>query len=215
MEAPSPSPFEGPWPDGEDIIAVGGTLEPALVLDAYRHGVFPFHDAAQPVLWWCPDPRAVLPISTLHVAARLERRIRKGDFQVRVDSAFEDVMRACDENRPDGSWIHEGMLEAYGVLHREGHAHSLEVWQGARLVGGVYGVAVGACFAAESMFHRVRDMSKVALVHLVRRLEARGFELLDVQFETPHLLTFGCEEIPRTDYLARVKALREKKVSFV
>ena len=210
----APPPFEGPWPAGEDIVAVGGTLAPALVLDAYRHGVFPFHDASQPVLWWCPDPRAILPLDGLHVPRRLARRLRQADHEIRVDTVFERVMRACDERRPDGSWIHEGMVEAYTELHRRGHAHCLEVWQEGALVGGIYGVAVGGAFAAESMFHRVRDMSKVALVHLVGRLLARGYGLLDVQFLTPHLQRFGAIEIKRDEYLQRLRACRDAPVVF-
>lgn len=209
-----PSPFAGPWPEDEDVVAVGGRLGPDLVLDAYRHGVFPFYDAHRPVLWWCPDPRAVLPLDAFHVPRRLARRLRRGDFEIRVDTAFVDVMRACDERRPDGTWIHEAMVETYAALHRAGHAHSLEVWREERLVGGIYGVAAGGLFAAESKFHRESDMSKVALVRLVERLRARGFGLLDVQFTTPHLLRFGCVAIPRDDYLARVAALRDRPVSF-
>ncbi len=209
-----PSPFAGPWPAGEDIVAVGGVLEPDLVLDAYRHGVFPFYDEGHPVLWWCPDPRAVLPLDAVHVPRRLARRMRRAGYEIRIDTAFGDVMRACDANRADGTWIHEAMIAAYEELHRRGHAHALEVWQEGRLVGGVYGVAVGGCFAAESMFHRVRDMSKLGLVHLARRLRERGFRLLDVQFLTPHLSRFGCVELPRETYLAEVRRWRDADVAF-
>lgn len=208
------SPFAGPWPDGDDIVAFGGTLDPELVLDAYRHGVFPFHGAGQPVMWWCPDPRAVLPLDRLHVPRRLRRTLRRGDYELSVNTAFGAVMRACDENRPDGSWIHADMLRAYEALHERGHAHSLEIWRGGRLVGGIYGIAVGACFAAESKFHRERDMSKVALVELVARLRCRGFRLLDVQFLTPHLARFGSVEIPRPAYLELVARHREARVAF-
>ena len=199
------SPFAGPWPEGEDIVAVGGTLESGLVFDAYVHGVFPFYDAGGPVLWWCPDPRAVLPLADVHVPRRLARTIRTAPWEIRTDTAFESVVRACDENRPDGRWIHEDMVRVYVDLHRRGHAHSLEVWEDEGLIGGIYGVAVGGAFAAESKFHRVRDASKVALVALARRLAERGFKLLDVQFLTPHLKHFGAIEIPREDYLAQVK----------
>lgn len=189
-------------------------LEPTLVLDAYRHGVFPFYDDGDPVLWWCPDPRVVIPLEQMHVSRRLKRIVRKHDYEIRVNSAFDEVMRACDERRPDGTWIHDDMITCYSELHGRGHAHSLEVWREDRLVGGLYGVAVGACFAAESKFHRERDMSKVALVELVRRMRDRGLELLDVQFTTPHLLQFGCVELPRDAYLARVRALRDLPVRF-
>ncbi len=200
------SPFAGPWTGhDDDIVAVGATLRPDLVLDAYAHGVFPFYDADSPVLWWCPDPRAILPLGGLHVPRRLDRTLRSHAWDIRVDTAFEAVMRACDERRPDGTWIHADMIRAYTALHERGHAHSLEVWEEDVLVGGVYGVRVGGLFAAESMFHRRRDASKVALVALVRRLRARGFALLDVQFRTPHLERFGCLEIPRELYLAHVR----------
>ena len=212
---PGSSPFLRSWPDGEDIVAVGGRLDPELVLDAYRHGVFPFYDADQPVLWWCPDPRAVLEVDALHVPRRLMRTLRRSDWEVTVDTAFEEVVRACDEQRPDGTWIHEAMVRCYTALHAAGHAHSLEVRREGRLVGGIYGVAVGGLFAAESKFHRARDASKVALVHLARRLADRGYTLLDVQFLTPHLAQFGCVEIPRDEYLARVARAVGQDVAFV
>jgi leucyl/phenylalanyl-tRNA--protein transferase len=197
------------------MVAVGGRLEPVTVLDAYRHGVFPWYDEGQPVLWWCPDPRAVLPLDRLHVSRRLARSLRTFRGDVRVDTAFEAVMRACAVDRPDGTWIHEAMVTCYTELHRRGHAHTVEIWQDDRLVGGVYGVAFGAGFAAESMFHRERDASKIALVHLVRRLKRRGFTLMDVQFLTPHLESLGCVEIPRDVYLRRVAdAVSEATVRF-
>lgn len=208
--------FDGPWPPEEDVIAIGGRLEPGLVLDAYAHGVFPFYSAGEPVLWWCPDPRAVLPLDAgaVPIPRRLGRTLRQGRFDVRVNSAFEDVMRACDELRADGTWIHGEMMECYTELHAQGHAHSVEVWREDALVGGVYGVAVGGMFAAESKFHRERDMSKVALVHLLQRLREREFELLDVQFKTPHLERFGCVELSREDYLARVRRARSSPARF-
>ena len=208
------SPFAGPWPDGEDVIAVGGSLVPELVLDAYRHGVFPFYDEAQPVLWWCPDPRAVIPLETFHVSRRLARTLRDPVWDVRVDTCFEEVMRGCDERREDGTWIHEDMVRCYRALRASGDAHSVEVFRDNELVGGIYGVSAGGLFAAESKFHRARDASKVALVHLVRRLCARGYAILDVQFHTPHLEQFGLVEIPRAEYLRRVRAAVERDVSF-
>ncbi|MDA1194404.1 MAG: leucyl/phenylalanyl-tRNA--protein transferase [Planctomycetota bacterium] len=199
---------------GEDLVAAGGDLRPALVLDAYRHGLFPWYDADEPVLWWSPDPRAILPLDAFHVPRRLARSLAASADEVRVDTAFAEVMAACDELRPDGTWIHGAMQRTYGALHRLGVAHSLEVYRSGQLVGGIYGVAFGACFAAESMFHRVRDASKMALVHLVQHLRGRGFQLLDVQFLTPHLAQFGCVEVPRTAYLKRVHALRDEPVRF-
>jgi leucyl/phenylalanyl-tRNA--protein transferase len=196
--------FDGiPFVPGEDLVAVGDDLDPDLVLAAYRRGLFPWFDRDMPVLWWCPDPRALLPLDDrFHVSRRLARTLRDPSIEIRIDSAFEAVMRACDERRTDGTWIHEEMVAAYVQLFSRGHAHSLEVYRNEALVGGVYGVAFGAGFAAESMFHRERDMSKVALVHLVRHLTAQGFTLLDVQFETAHLRQFGCFSVPRDRYLA-------------
>lgn len=203
----SGSPFDGIRMDaGRDIVAAGGGLEPELVLDAYRHGIFPWYDAGDPVLWWSPDPRAILPLEAFHVSRRLRRTLRAGRFEIRWDTAFEEVVRACDQGRPDGSWIHADMRRCYQALHQAGHAHSCEVYADDVLVGGIYGVTFGGGFAAESMFHRARDASKVALVRLVERLRRRGFVLLDVQFRTAHLATFGCVEIPRAAYLERVAA---------
>ena len=194
---------------------MGFELHPASVLAAYRRGAFPWFPEGMPVLWWSPDPRALLPMDgSLHVPRRLARVIRRADFQVRLDTAFDAVMAACDEERPDGSWIHAPMRRSYGHLHARGHAHSLEIWRDEELVGGVYGVAFGACFAAESMFHRQRDMSKVALVELVAHLRRRGYQLLDVQFVTEHLEQFGCYEISRAEYCASVRALRDADVTF-
>ena len=211
---PSQSPFARSWTEGEDIVAVGGDLEPALVLDAYRHGVFPFYDEEHPVLWWCPDPRAVLPLDSVHISRRLLRTMRRASWKITVDTDFEAVMRACDERRPDGTWIHEDMVRCYLELHRRGHAHSVEVRRAGRLIGGLYGVAVGGMFAAESKFHRERDASKAALVHLARRLAKRGFSVLDVQFLTPHLERFGCVELPREVYLARVAEAVQREAVF-
>lgn len=198
----SPGPFSGLLlRPGEDLLAAGGDLAPDLLLHAYRHGVFPWYGEGDPVLWWCPDPRAVLPLSELHVPRRLKRTLRSGRFLVSQDTCFEPVVRACAENRPDGTWIHPELVTAYVALHRQGHARSFEVWAGGALVGGLYGVAVGAVFCAESKFHRVRDASKVALVAACRRLAAEGFTHLEVQFVTQHLRSFGVRALPREAYL--------------
>ncbi len=214
-EPPSASPFEGlSMEAGGDVVAAGGDLEPTLVMDAYRHGVFPWFDAGEPVLWWSPDPRAILPLEDVHLPRRLVRTLRSGRFEIRFDTAFAHVIAACDEDRPDGSWIHDEMRACYLELHAQGHAHSCEAWLDGALAGGAYGVAFGGGFAAESMFHRVRDASKVALASLVDHLRERGFGLLDVQFTTPHLETFGCVEIPRDEYLERVRVVRDMDVTF-
>lgn len=189
-------------------------LDPALVLEAYRHGIFPWYDAGEPVLWWSPDPRAILPLSEFHVSRRLRRTIRSGRFEVRLDAPFLEVMSACAEGRGDGVWIHEEMLRCYATLHEQGHAQAVGVYRNGDLVGGIYGVTFGAGFAAESKFHRVRDASKVALAALVTHLRARGFTLLDVQFLTSHLQAFGCVEVSREAYLERVRIARDLPVSW-
>jgi len=195
-------------------VAVGGDLEPARVLDAYAHGVFPWYEARGPLLWWCPDPRAVLPLDGVHVSRRLRRTLRSACFDVTVDRAFGPVIRACARARRGGTWIHREMIACYEALHAQGHAHSLEVWRAGELAGGVYGVTVGGVFAAESMFHHRTDASKVALVRLAEHLAARGYGLLDVQFLTGHLQRQGAIEIPRSEYLRRLAGLRGADVRF-
>lgn len=156
------------------------------------------------VLWFRPDPRAVIPLDGFHVSRSLARTLRRGRFEVRVDTAFETVMRGCAD-RPEGSWISERFVEVYGALHRAGKAHSVEAWRDRRLVGGVYGLALGGAFMAESMFHRETDASKVALAALVGRLSERGFTVLDVQYMTPHLESLGAVEITRREYERRLE----------
>lgn len=198
--------------DAEGLVAVGGDLAPERLLAAYRAGIFPWSSEGQPPLWWSPDPRAVLFPAELHVPRRLRDRLRRGDCELRWNEEFAQIMRACAENREDGTWITAAMLQGYGELHRAGHAHCLGVWQGGRLAGGIYGVQIGAVFAAESMFHCATDMSKVALVRLVERLAAAGVELIEVQFLTPLLAQFGVREIPRAEYLRRLAELRDRQV---
>ena len=154
--------------------------------------------------WFSPDPRGVLPLDAFHVPARLARVVKQQRFDVRIDTAFERVMRACAE-RPDGTWISETILESYLALHRLGIAHSIETWRERELVGGLYGVHLGGAFYGESMFHRATDASKIALVALVDRLRRRGFALLDIQWVTPHLAQFGAIEVPRRTYLALLR----------
>jgi leucyl/phenylalanyl-tRNA--protein transferase len=191
------------------------TLTPEGVELAYRHGIFPMADEQSgEVLWFRPDPRAVIPIGGLHVSRSLARTIRRGGFEIRVDSDFEGVMRGCAD-RPEGSWINDRFVEVYGALHRAGKAHSVEAWRERRLVGGTYGVALGGAFMAESMFHRETDASKVALATLVQRLRERNFTLLDVQYVTPHLESLGAIEISRREYerrLARALSLHRRFV---
>jgi leucyl/phenylalanyl-tRNA--protein transferase len=179
-------------------------LDPALLIRAYREGIFPMGMDDGEIGWFSPDPRGVLPLDTFHVPARLARVVRQQRFDIRIDTAFERVMRACGE-RPDGTWISDAILESYLALHRLGIAHSIETWQNGDLVGGLYGVHLGGAFYGESMFHRATDASKVALVSLVDRLRRRGFALLDIQWVTPHLAQFGAIEVPRRTYLAMLR----------
>ena len=195
-----PSPSEA---DPSGLLAVGGDLRPERLLLAYRYGIFPWYDEA-PILWFSPDPRMVLQPAALHVARRLERTLRQGRFQLTLDRAFPEVIAACAEtDRGDGAgtWITPEMREAYCALHELGFAHSCEAWQDGELVGGIYGVSIGAGFFAESMFHRERDASKAAFVTLVRQLERWGFELFDCQLHTEHLTQFGAQEIPRLEFV--------------
>lgn len=176
-------------------------LTPHLLVMAYRAGFFPMAESREgPLAWFSPDPRGIIPLETFRISRSLRRVVQKGTFTVRVDSVFEQVMRACAER--EETWISEEIIEAYTALHTLGFAHSVECWQGDRLAGGLYGVAIGAAFFGESMFSRTRDASKVALVHLVVRLRARGYLLLDTQWLTPHLERFGALEIPRSRYMA-------------
>ncbi len=190
--------------DADGLVAVGGPLTPARVMQAYRAGIFPWYSEGQPVLWWSPDPRAIIPLDGLHVSRRLARTLRQGKFTLTADQAFDAVMAGCAV-REEGTWITRDMRRVYGELHRMGHAHSVETWMGDRLVGGIYGIAAGGLFAGESMFHTESDASKAALVALVERLRERGFVLFDVQMTTDHTRTLGAIDIPRAEYLRRVR----------
>jgi leucyl/phenylalanyl-tRNA--protein transferase len=175
-------------------------ITPDLILTAYREGYFPMAESRTgPIGWFSPDPRAVIPLETFHVPRSLRRIVRGGVFECRIDTAFREVMEGCGDR--DETWISAEILEAYGALHRRGAAHSVESWQNGTLVGGLYGISLGGAFFGESMFSRVPDASKVALVHLVRRLTERRFLLLDTQYVNPHLLQFGVVEMPRAEYL--------------
>jgi len=169
-----------------------------LLLHAYRNAVFPMAMDNGEIAWFSPDPRAIIPLDTFHIPHGLKRTLKKRLFEIRVDTAFEAVMHGCSRRKE--TWINTEILESYVHLHRLGYAHSVEAWQDGKLVGGLYGVAIGAAFFGESMFHEVTDASKVALCALVDRLNSRGYRLLDTQWTTPHLETFGALEIPRAVY---------------
>ena len=191
-----PSPHSA---DPHGLVAVGADLEPGTLLAAYRSGLFPMPVARRRIGWWSPDPRGILPLDGLRVSRSLRKSC--GRFEVRVDTAFEDVMRRCgDPHRPNG-WIDNHFVRAYVRLHELGWAHSVETWLDDELVGGLYGVRIDAFFAGESMFHTATDASKVALVRLVEWLNDTGGRLLDVQWSTPHLASLGVIDVSRTDYL--------------
>ena len=196
-------PVEFASPEG--LLAVGGDLRVERLLEAYRHGIFPWYNDDQPILWWSPDPRAVIFPHKLHVSRSLKRTIRLGGFTVTLDTRFRDVMHGCAGPRPQypegGTWITAQMVKAYVQLHELGYAHSVETWREGRLVGGLYGVALGSIFFGESMFTRVPDASKVALVSLVRQLQAWGFRIFDCQQPSRHIKTLGAEDIPRSEFL--------------
>lgn len=179
-------------------------LTPDVLISAYAQGIFPMGVEGQ-VQWFSPDPRAILPLNGFRCSKTLRQTVRSDKFEIRIDTSFREVMLACGE-RGEGTWIMPELVRAYGRLARLGLAHSVEAWQGGQLVGGLYGVALGGAFFGESMFHRVRDASKVALVALVERMKTRGYTLMDIQYLTPHLESFGAVEIPREDYLSRLAA---------
>jgi len=198
----------------EGVVGIGGQLRSDILLNAYSDGVFPWFNDDEPIIWWSPDPRCIIEFDHFHVPKRLASTIRKEPFQITINQAFPEVIRACGE-RLEGTWLTGDMIAAYEELHRLGHAHSLECWHEGELVGGIYGVAVGGFFAGESMFFRKTDASKIALVKLVERLCDRGFELLDLQIINHHTAQFHPVEIPRREYLQRLaKAVAKRGVCF-
>ncbi len=184
-----------------------------LLLHAYRSGAFPMATPGEKIAWFSPDPRAIIPLDDrFHIPHGLRRTLKKNGFEIRINSAFADVMRGCAER--DETWINDEIFESYVNLHRLGHAHSVEAWREGHLAGGLYGVSIGGAFFGESMFHRETDASKMALVALVARLRERSFKLLDTQWTTPHLRTFGTLEIPRTKYVRLLRAALAVESSF-
>ena len=193
-------------------------LDPETLLSAYAQGVFPMADRDGSIRLYTADPRGILPLETFHVPQSLRQLVRKpperGGFEVRINHDFEATMQGCRSGRPEGSWINNVLVKAYCRLHDLGYAHSVEAWRDGKLAGGLYGVSLGAAFFGESMFHRERDASKVALVHLVNRLSERQYELLDTQATTSHLKKFGCVDIPAREYLVRLRRALEKEREF-
>jgi leucyl/phenylalanyl-tRNA--protein transferase len=191
------------------LLAVGGDLSPARLLDAYRHGIFPWFGEDDPILWWSPSPRMVLFPGEFKLSHSLRKILRKGEYEVRTDTAFEQVMRACGAPREGqaGTWIIEEMVQAYCELHRMGFAHSVEIWMNGELVGGLYGMAIGKMFYGESMFSRRPNASKIALAHLAKQFEHWGVGMIDCQMNTPHLASLGAREIPREEFISRLQEL--------
>jgi leucyl/phenylalanyl-tRNA--protein transferase len=203
-------PVEEALRDPDGLLCAGGDLSPARLVEAYRRGIFPWYSAGQPVLWWSPDPRMVLFVDEFRVSRSLRKAVRQGAFEIRVDTAFRNVIENCalvPRSGQDGTWITPAVVDAYCALHARGFAHSVEAWRGGELAGGLYGVAIGRMFFGESMFARATDASKVALVHLVGILRERGMPLVDCQQETRHLASFGARPIARREFAERVAAL--------
>lgn len=200
--------------DENGIVAFGGDLSPSRLMLAYRSGIFPWYSAGDPILWWSPNPRLILNLDDFKLRRSLRKKLKH--FEVRFNTAFSEVIRCCALTpRPgqDGTWLLPEMVEAYEALHAMGYAHSVEAWQGERLVGGLYGIEVGGVFCGESMFSHVSDASKAALAALVEHIKARGFEMIDAQVPTEHLKSLGAVEVDRDYFLERLYALRDKNVT--
>ncbi|SFH37679.1 leucyl/phenylalanyl-tRNA--protein transferase [Nitrosospira sp. Nsp14] len=207
-ESPFP-PLETALARPNGLLAVGGDLSPSRLIDAYRRGIFPWFNEGEPILWWSPDPRMVLFPQELKISRSLRKALKRGNYEIRADSAFKQVMEACAAPRGDqaGTWIHAEMIAAYEKLHEMGMAHSMETWIEGELVGGLYGIGQGKMFFGESMFFRVSDASKIAFVHLVTQLQRWGFEMIDCQMKTEHLASLGAREISRKEFRQKLKEL--------
>jgi leucyl/phenylalanyl-tRNA--protein transferase len=197
-------PIDQALSDPNGLLAMGGDLSPRRLLQAYQSGIFPWYEEAQPLLWWSPDPRAVLDPGKVKVSRSLAKRIKRREFDVRLNTSFNSVISACAGIRATTSetWITQAMNQAYNELHQLGHAHSIECYQDNQLVGGLYGVSMGRLFFGESMFHTATDASKVAFVYLCRLLEQQNCPMIDCQIENPHLMSLGCKTIPRSAFSA-------------
>jgi leucyl/phenylalanyl-tRNA--protein transferase len=202
-------PLERALNQPNGLLAAGGDLSAARLITAYRRGIFPWYSEGEPIMWWSPDPRMVLYPAELRVSRSLRKALRRDDYEIRVDTAFADVMRACADPRPGqaGTWVSPAMISAYSALHTHGYAHCVETWRSDTLIGGLYGVAIGHAFFGESMFSRVTDASKLALVHLVRQLARWEFGLIDCQMRTAHLARLGAREIARAEFSRQLQQL--------
>jgi leucyl/phenylalanyl-tRNA--protein transferase len=200
-------PLEDALVEPNGLLAAGGDLSPERLIKAYRCGIFPWFNKNETILWWSPDPRMVLFPNELKVSRSLNKTLEKRDYEIRVDSAFNQVMRACaaPRKRQSGTWIHSDMISAYTILHEMGLAHSVETWIDGELKGGLYGITQGKMFFGESMFSKVNNASKIAFVHLVKQLEKWNYSMIDCQIKTAHLASFGAREIPRKEFSNRLK----------
>lgn len=204
-------PIETALGDPDGLLCAGGDLAPERLIEAYRRGIFPWYSAGQPILWWSPDPRTVLYPSELHVSRSLAKTLRRGRLTTTADQAFDTVIEGCADSRrrPEGTWITPQMRAAYLRLHELGYAHSVEVWDGDRLAGGIYGVALGRAFFGESMFSAVPDASKVGICALSHALQERNYQLIDCQVASPHLASLGARSLPRREFLRALAAATE------
>lgn len=203
-------PVEKALQDPNGLIAAGADLSAERLLAAYRCGIFPWFNEGQPVLWWSPDPRMVLFPAELHISGSLSRRLRKQNYEIRIDTSFREVVAACatvPRLGQDGTWITADMMDAYCNLHELGYAHSVETWIDGKLAGAIYGIAIGHMFYGESMFHLATDASKIALVYLMRHLQQHGYGMMDCQMRTAHLASLGAREIPRMEFSRRLEEL--------
>ncbi len=211
LDASTPfPPIDAALTDPDGLLAAGADLSPARLVDAYRHGIFPWYSEGQPILWWSPDPRMVLQVGEFRVSHSLAKRIRRHEFDLRIDTAFDAVIDACanvPRGQGGGTWITTAMIDAYRRLHRLGYAHSVEAWRGDDLAGGLYGLALGRVFFGESMFACATDASKVALAGLVARLRQLDVPLIDCQQETAHLASLGARPIPRKRFARHLREL--------
>ncbi|MFQ3592602.1 MAG: leucyl/phenylalanyl-tRNA--protein transferase [Gemmataceae bacterium] len=210
----SGTPFPDPHLADEDgLVALGGDLSVERLLAAYSSGIFPWYDEESPILWWSPGHRAIFDLQTFRPPSRLARTIRQRGFTFRINSSFREVIQACSQ-RDEGTWITPELIRAYEHLHLRGYAHCLETWQNDSLVGGIYGVALGGLFAGESMFSRVSDASKAALCQLIEHLRMRGYQLFDIQVINNHTASLGAIEIPRAEYLKRLRLALQQPITF-